>query len=209
MNSMENIYICLAAPLMLTILCLKGDGRKGLIFLLAGMTSCLLSGYVSSFAAGAAGVDLLTASHEIAPAVEEIMKSLPLLFYLLIFEPEKKDVISGALRVAVGFATFENVGFLTSYGAADLLRLAIRSFGTGAMHVVCGMVVAIGLFFLWDRVWLRAVGAFALLCFATTFHAIFNVFVNQTGAVFWIGSAVPLTVMLVYLLFFRRRIDLT
>lgn len=209
MNSMENIYVCLAAPLLLAILCLKGDGRRGLIFLLAGMTSCLLSGYVSSFAAGIAGVDLLTASHEIAPVVEEIMKSLPLLFYLLIYEPEKKNVISGTLRVAVGFATFENVCFLTSYGTTDLLRLVIRGFGTGAMHVVCGMVVAIGLFFLWDRIWLRAVGAFALLCFVTTFHAIFNVFVNQTGAVFWIGSAVPLTMVLVYLFFFRRKIDLS
>ena len=208
MNSMENIYVCLAAPLLLAILCLKGDGRRGLVFLLAGMTSCLLSGYVSSFAAGIAVVDLLTASHEIAPVVEEIMKSLPLLFYLLIYEPEKKNVISGTLRVAVGFATFENVCFLTSYGTTDLLRLVIRGFGTGAMHVVCGIVVAVGLFFLWDRIWLRVVGAFALLCFVTTFHAIFNVFVNQTGAVFWIGGAFPLTAMLVYLLIFRRKIDL-
>ena len=208
MNSIENTYVCLAAPLLLAILCLKGDGRRSLLFLLAGMTSCLLSAYVSSFAAGIAGIDLLTASHEIAPAVEEVMKSLPLLFYLLIFEPEKKSAISGALRVAVGFATFENVCFLTSYGTTDLPRLLIRGFGTGAMHVVCGMVVAVGLFFLWDRIWLRAVGAFALLCFVITFHAIFNVFVNQSGAVFWIGSAFPLTLVLIWLLCFRHKVDL-
>jgi RsiW-degrading membrane proteinase PrsW (M82 family) len=208
MNSMENIYVCLVAPFILAILCLKGEGRKGLLFLLAGMTSCLLSGYVSAFAAGLAGTDLLTSSHEIAPVVEEVMKSLPLLFYILIYEPDKKSVISGTLRVAVGFATFENVCFLTSYGTSDLLRLMIRGFGTGAMHVVCGMIVAVGLFFIWDRTWLRAVGSFALLGFVTTFHAIFNVFVNQTGAVFWIGSAIPVTMMLTYLLFFRRKTDL-
>lgn len=57
--------------------------------------------------------------------------------------------------------------------------------------------------------WLRTVGAFALLCFVITFHAIFNVFVNQTGTVFWIGSAIPLTVMLVYVVFFRHRIHLS
>ena len=209
MNSMENIYICLAAPLILAVLCLKGDGRRNLMFLLSGMTACLLSGYVSSFAAGIAGVDALTASHEIAPAVEEIMKALMMLFYLLVFEPDKKSVISGAMRIGIGFAIFENVCFMTSYGTTDLLRLVIRGFGTGAMHVVCGMIVATGWFYLWDRTWLRMVGAFAMLCFVITFHAIFNVFVNQTGAVFWIGSAVPLTVMLVYLLFFRRKIDLS
>ena len=114
MSSIENIFVCLAAPLLLAILCLNRDGRRGLIFLLAGMTACLCSSYISSFAAGIAGADLLTASHEIAPAVEEIMKSLPMLFYLLIFDPERKNAISGALRVAVGFATLENVCFLTS-----------------------------------------------------------------------------------------------
>ena len=209
MNSIENTYICLAAPLLLAILCIKGDGRRNLVFLTAGMTACLLSGYISSFAAGIAGTDMLTASHEIAPAVEELMKSMVMLFYLLVFEPKKESVISGALRIAVGFATFENVCFLTSYGTGDLPRLLIRGFGTGAMHVVCGVIVSAGWFFIWDRIPLRAVGAIAMVCFVTTFHAVFNVLVNQSGAVFWIGCAIPLTMVLVYVLFFRRRIDLS
>ena len=106
---MENTFVCLAAPLLLAILCLRGEGRCGLIFLLAGMTACLLSAYVSAFLASVLDADLATASHAIAPAVEESMKALPLLFYLLVFEPEKKSAVSGALLVAVGFATFENV----------------------------------------------------------------------------------------------------
>ena len=128
--------------------------------------------------------------------VEEVLKLLPVLFYLMVFEPKRGYAVSSPMLVAVGFATFENVCFLTSYGSADLLRLVIRGFGTGAMHVVCGMTLAVGLFFLWDQLWLRAVGLFALLCFLIRFHAIFNLFVNQSGAVFWIGSAIPLTVVL-------------
>ena len=209
MTSMENTFVCLAAPLLLAILCLRGEGRRGLVFLLAGMTACLLSAYVSAFLASVWDTDLTTASHAIAPAVEESMKALPLLFYLLVFEPEKKSAVSGALLVAVGFATFENVCFLTSYGTGELLRLVIRGFGAGAMHVVCGMVVALGLSFLWDQVWLRVVGGFALLCFVITFHAVFNIFVMQTGIVFWIGSLIPLIVIFLYLLFFRKRIDLS
>ncbi len=209
MNYIENTYICLAAPLLLAILCLREGTRRALIFLLAGMTACLLSAYVSTFLAGATGTDVLTASYEISPAVEEVIKSLPLLFYLLVFEPEKKRVFGSALLVSVGFATFENVCFLTSYGTSELLRLLIRGFGTGAMHVVCGMVVAVGLFFLWERAWLRAVGAFALLCFVITFHAIFNVFVNQSGTVFWIGSMIPLAMILIYTLILRKKVDLS
>jgi len=206
MNYIENTYICLAAPLLLAILCLRADARRSLSFVVAGMTACLLSAYVSAFAAGVTGTDLTSASHEIAPVVEEIMKSLPVLFYLLVFEPKKRIAISGILMVAVGFATFENICFLTSYGSADLLRLLIRGFGTGAMHVVCGMVAAVGIFFLWDQPWLQAVGSFALLCLVITFHALFNIFVNQTGVVFWIGSAIPLTMVLIYLTVFRRKI---
>ena len=209
MSYIENIYICMIAPLLLAALLLRREGRRPLIFLMAGMTACLLSAYISTFAAGAAGVDAVTASYEISPVVEESMKFLPVMFYLLIFSPEKKYAIRGTLLVSVGFATFENVCFFTSYGTSELLRLVIRGFGTGAMHVVCGMAVSIGLFLLWDRAWLRAVGAFALLCFVITLHAIFNIFVNQSGTIFWIGSAIPLTVVLIYLLFLCRKINLS
>ncbi len=209
MNYMENTYVCLAAPLLLAVLCLRREGRRSLLFTLSGMTACLCSAYISTYLAALKGIDAAAASYEIVPVVEEIMKSLPVLFFLLVYEPEKRTAIAGALMVAVGFATFENVCFLTAYGSSDLLRLVIRGFGTGAMHVVCGMIVAIGLFYLWDQVWLRVVGSFALLCFVITFHAIFNIFVAQTGAVFWIGSVIPLVTVLGYLLFFRKKVNLS
>lgn len=209
MNYIENIFICLAAPLILAIAYMHREGRRALGFLLTGMTACLCAAYVSAFIAGATGTEVGLASHEIAPAVEEIIKFFPVMFYLLVFEPKKNQAISAALLVAVGFATFENVCFLTSYGSADLLRLVIRGFGTGAMHVVCGMVIAVGLFLLWDRPWLRAVGVFAILGFVIQLHAVFNILVNQTGPVFWIGSAIPLSLVLVYLILFRNRLDLT
>ena len=209
MNYIENTYVCLAAPLLLAILCLRKDTRRSLVFLLAGMTACLCSAYVSTWLAGVTGTDSQAASYEIVPVVEEVIKFLPLLFYLLVFEPEKKSTIHGSMLIAVGFATFENVCFLTTYGTSDLMQLVIRGFGTGAMHVVCGMIVAVGLFFLWEQVWLRTVGTFALLCFAITLHAIFNIFVGQAGAVFWIGSAIPLMLVLAYLVFLRRKVDLS
>ena len=206
---MENTYVCLAAPLLLAVLCLRREGRRSLLFTLSGMTACLCSAYISTYLAALKGIDAAAASYEIVPVVEEIMKSLPVLFFLLVYEPEKKTAIAGALMVAVGFATFENVCFLTAYGSSDLLRLVIRGFGTGAMHVVCGMIVAIGIFYLWEQAWLRIVGAFALLCFVITYHAVFNIFVSQAGAVFWIGSVIPLVTVLGYLLFFRRKVNLS
>ena len=209
MNYIENIYICLAAPILVAIMCLRNEGRRSLSFVLAGMTSCLLSAYVSTFLAGVTGIAQQAAAYEIAPVVEEIMKGMPILFFILIFEPDRRVVIIGTLKVSIGFATFENVCFLTSYGTSDFMRLMIRGFGTGAMHVVCGMIVAIGLYYLWDHIWLRVVGAFALLCFVITFHAIFNIFVNQNGTIFWIGALIPMAVVITYLAFFRRKINMS
>ncbi len=209
MNYIENTYICLAAPMLIAILSLRKEGRRSLIFVLSGMTACLFSAYVSAFFAGVMGLELTVASYEVSPAVEEIMKALPVLFYLLVYEPDKRSAVACTLMLAVGFATFENICFLTSFGSANLLRLLIRGFGTGAMHMVSGMVVAAGIFFLWEQSWLRAVGGFALLCFVINFHALFNVFVNQTGAVFWVGSAIPLTLVLVWLLFFRKKLEVS
>jgi RsiW-degrading membrane proteinase PrsW (M82 family) len=205
MNYIENIYVCMIAPLLLAALILRGEGRRVLVFLFAGMTTCLLSAYISSFAAGAVELDAVTASYEISPVTEEAMKFVPVLIYLLIFRPGKKHVILSALMVAVGFATFENACFIASNGTDKLLQLFIRGFATGSMHVVCGMLLAIGLYFLLDQIWLQIAGTFALLCLVITIHAIFNMLVLQTGAVFWIGCAVPMVIVVVFLAFFRDR----
>ncbi|MBR3525491.1 MAG: PrsW family intramembrane metalloprotease [Lachnospiraceae bacterium] len=195
MSYVENTYICLAAPLLLAVLMLKRDWKKALIFLLAGMTSCLLSAYVTTFCAALLRVDALTASYHLAPTVEEIMKFLPLLFYLAVFRPDRKSTVNSAVLVAVGFATFENVCYLTSNGTSELVKLLIRGFGTGAMHLLCGMLVSVGMFLLWEHKWLRNVGTFAVLCSTVTLHAIFNIMVSEPGLSTWIGSAVPMVLI--------------
>ena len=206
MNYIENVYVCLAAPQILAIFCIRRSARRYLLFLLLGMTACLFSAYVSTFLTGVLGLDTETASHEIAPLVEEIMKLLPVVFYLMVFDPRRKIIANSAILVAIGFATFENVCYLITYGSANLMRLVIRGFGTGAMHVCCGLLMALGLLFLWDRAWIRGVGMVALLCFVIRFHASFNLLVNETGAVFWIGSAIPVTILVLYLIFFHRKV---
>ena len=187
------------APLTITAFCLRGRGRRMILFLLGGMTVCLLSSYISTFLAAARGTDLLTASLEIAPLVEELMKFLPLLFYLLVYEPKKRLLSDAALFVAIGFATFENVCYLTQNGAAKILQLLIRGFGTGAMHVVCGVIVAFGLVYLWDRIWIRIAGTIGLLAVAMTYHGIYNILVSQSGAPALIGYLIPMLTIILFL----------
>ncbi len=192
MNYIENIFICLTPPLLVAVLCLRGTRRRLILFLLAGMTACLFSSYISTFIAAVLHADRLSASLEIAPMIEEIMKLFPILFYLIVFEPRIEDASGSMQMVAVGFATFENVCYLTANGAARAGHLLIRGFGTGAMHVVCGAIVTLGLFHLWDRLWLRAAGTIGLLSLAITYHGIFNILVSQTGTAAWVGYLIPL-----------------
>jgi len=163
-----------------------------MLFLLLGTTACLLSSYISSFLAITYGAPLLDASLEISPFVEEIMKLFPILFYILVFEPEMRDAGDACLMTAIGFATFENVCFLIQNGAGSLLLLVLRGSGTGVMHVVCAYMIAAGLLKLWDKQWLRMAGMIALLACAITYHGIYNILVSQAGAAALIGYAIPL-----------------
>lgn len=45
----ENIFLCLAVPLILSLLFRKGRQQTFTVFVILGMGSCLLSAYVSSF----------------------------------------------------------------------------------------------------------------------------------------------------------------
>ena len=120
MTYIENVFACIAAPLLVAALCAGKKHAHFFIFALAGMLSCLLSAYVNTFFAALLDVSALGATAEIAPVVEEAMKLMPLLFYLLVFEPEGDRIRSAILATAAGFATFENVCYLLENGAEDL-----------------------------------------------------------------------------------------
>ena len=49
MTYIENIFLCLALPLILSLFFMKGRVRRYALFLTVGMAVCLLSAYVSSF----------------------------------------------------------------------------------------------------------------------------------------------------------------
>ena len=131
MTYIENAFVCIAAPLLVAALCAGRRHLRPFLFSLAGMLACLLSAYVNTFFAAALNASALDATAEIAPVVEEVMKLLPLLFYLLVFEPEREHIKTAVLTIAAGFATFENVCYLIQHGAGELGFLLIRGFGTG------------------------------------------------------------------------------
>ena len=200
MSYVENIFICFATPILVAAVCMRGRGRRMMLFMLAGMAVCLLASYITTFLAAVEGANTLATSLKIAPMTEEFMKFCPILFYLLVFEPGRGEIGDCVLMTAVGFATFENACYLAANGASQFIYLMIRGFGTGTMHVVCGVIIASGLFLLWERPWMRTAGALGLLTVAVTYHGIFNLLVAQDNAVAYFGYGFPILTVLIGML---------
>lgn len=192
MTYIENVLVCIAAPLFITMLCVGRKYRAAFVFCFAGMLVCLLSAYLNTFFTIIYQADTMNAATQIAPVVEEIMKLLPLLFFLIVFEPDLQRFRLEAMLVAASFATFENICYLAENGAGQMLFLLIRGFGTGAMHVVCGSAYSEGLRFVWHDRLLRSVCIPGILCVTIIYHAIYNLLVSVGGSVQVIGYCVPL-----------------
>lgn len=191
MTYIENIFLCMVSPLLVAALCMGRRQFRFFLFCIAGMGVCLLSAYINTFLAAVYQADVLTATVEIAPVVEEIMKLLPLAFYLLVFEPKGDRIKSAAVTVALAFATFENVCYLIQNGADRFSFIFFRGFGTGAMHVLCGLIVGGGLAYAWQRTWLKIAGTCGLLGAAITLHATYNLLIAYGGAAQYVAYALP------------------
>ena len=184
MTYIENIFICMVSPLLVAALCMGRRQLRFFLFCMAGMGVCLLSAYINTFLAAVCQADALAATAEIAPVVEEIMKLLPLVFYLLVFEPEGEKIKAAAIVVALSFATFENVCYLIQNGADRFSFIFFRGFGAG-------LIVGGGLAYTWRRTWLKIAGACGLLGAAITLHAIYNLLIAYGGAAQYIAYALP------------------
>ena len=200
MNYIENIFICLAAPIVISVFCIRGKGRPMMFFVLSGMTVCLLSSYISTFLTASFSLDYVTASITVTPIVEEAMKFLPLLFFYLLTDPDNESLFLSSIAVGVGFATFENCCYILTSGAGRLSYILVRGLATGVMHIVSILALSLGIMLV---IWLQALSFPAiagLLSLSTTFHALYNLLVSKPGMTSRIGYALPvLTAAALYL----------
>ena len=76
----ENVLICIAVPLVISLLFTKRSTRRFIVSFMTGMIVCLLSAYISGYLAVSTSYSMEEASIFLSPIVEEIMKFLPVLF---------------------------------------------------------------------------------------------------------------------------------
>lgn len=88
-------------------------------------------------------------------------------------------------------ASIDKSVYLIQNGADRFSFIFFRGFGTGAMHVLCGLIVGSGLAYTWQRTWLKIAGTCGLLGAAITLHAIYNLLIAYGGAAQYIAYALP------------------
>ena len=198
----ENILLCIAVPLLIALLFLRGSARRFVAAFLVGMTVCLISAYIGGFLGSVAEMSENDASIFLSPVIEELMKILPLLLFLLLFSPSDRSFAATAIAVGAGFATFENCCYILTSGAESLPYILIRGLAVGVMHIVSVLALSIWLI-LSKRLkafsFPAVVGGLAL---SMIFHALYNLLVSEQGVYSVIGYAMPLVCAgLLYLLY--------
>lgn len=200
----ENILICMAIPLLLTLFFLRGDLRQFVLNFVFGMATCLLGAYVSGFVDVASGLGAEDTAVFISPVVEEGMKFLPLLFYFLMFEPDDNGLFHAAIGIGAGFASFENVCSMISAGTESISFLLIRGLAVGVMHIVSVFALTLGLATARRFQALRLASVVGALSLSMLFHGIYNLLVSVPGVTSWIGYALPLVTALLLLYAYKR-----
>lgn len=200
----ENILLCIAVPLLVSLLFVRGDSRRFIGAFLLGMGVCLLAAYISSFLGLMAGMEANDTSVFLSPVVEEAMKLLPLLLFLLLFAPEDRALTMLAVAVGAGFATFENCCYILTAGAESLPYILIRGLAVGVMHIVSILSLSIWL------IAAKRLKAFSFpavvggLSLAMIFHALYNLLVSRSGISTVIGYALPLLTAGVLYVLYRK-----
>lgn len=198
----ENILLCIAIPLAVCLLFVRGEARRFVAAFLLGMGMCLLSAYISGFLNLITGMGENDTAIFVSPVVEEILKLCPLVFFLVVFEPKGRNLTMIAVAIGAGFATFENCCYILTIGAESLTYIMIRGMAVGVMHIESIFALSIWL------VLAKRLKAFSFptvlgsLALATTFHAIYNLLVSRSGVTSVIAYVLPpLTAVLMFFLY--------
>ena len=194
----ENVLVCMAVPLLLTLFFLRDSARQFVLYFLMGMAACLLGAYVSGFVDAATGMGVEDTAIFISPVVEETMKFLPLLFYFLMFDPDDDH-----LFFFFFFVSFENICSMIASGTGSLSFLLIRGLAVGVMHIVSVFAMILGLVIARRFKALRLSSTVGALSLSMLFHGIYNLLVSEPGVTSIIGYVLPLLTAL--LLFFALR----
>ena len=170
-----NYYISITIPICLLLFVFKGQSRGTTLFLIIGLTTCLFCGEVSGLLFLKMDCSERFFVANITPLVEEIFKSIPIFFYIFLFEPDMQNILEKALSIGIGFAILENVFIMYNNQAElGLVHMISQACSGGLFHGFNTMIVGYGLSFIKKNRKLFVTGTVTMLSIAITLHSVYN-----------------------------------
>ncbi|MCR5520959.1 MAG: PrsW family intramembrane metalloprotease [Lachnospiraceae bacterium] len=199
----ENILVCIAFPLLIALIFVGKRNRRFLLSFVIGMICCLLSAYITGYVQFVSETEPEKMSAFFSPIFEELMKIMPLLFYMFVFTPKASSLFSVALGVGLGFATFENCCYILSFGASNLSYAMIRALAVGIMHLVCALTLVFGLTNARHFRVLSLPAVIGSVSLSMVFHGLYNLLVSRPGLTSVFGYVMPIITAIVLYIPFR------
>lgn len=200
----ENILICIIIPLILVLFFIRGGANRFVFSFLVGMAASLAAAYISGFISQTAGISSEETAVFISPMIEEVLKFLPILFYLFMFSPRDDRLILTASGIGAGFATFENCCYILSMGASSISHIIVRGLVVGVMHIVTVLTLAFAIVIAKRFNAFTMASCLGALSLAMMFHGLYNLLVSHPGATTLIGYILPVLTAAAIILPYRR-----
>lgn len=198
-----TVFVCLLVPMVFILGFLKGSSRTALGYMIIGMTVGLVASQVNTMILEAVQERSYVVTN-LTPISEEVLKSLPVLFYCFAVSSKKQRIVPIAASVGIGFAIFENITVLLQSGKPELLWVFSRGIGAGLMHAICTSAVGFGMSIVGYRKRLFIPGTFSLLALAVIYHGVFNSLVEMESLKY-LGICLPIVTYLPLMLLIRKR----
>lgn len=202
LNYISFIAITVSLALMLPLM--EKKLRRLVVFMIAGIFSCLFVSELNNIFLGVFHNDMFFVTTTVTPITEEIVKMLPILFFAIMVSDERSTLIPLSFAVGVGFALLENVVILTqNVENVTILWALVRGFGSGLVHGICTVMVGWGISYIKKRRKFFYCGTFALLSAAIIYHAIYNLLVQSKYQ--YVGILLPIITYIPVVLLLRKR----
>ena len=200
-NLIYVLFVSVFIPILLMAGLIEKKARHPIIFVLIGIFVSVFAAEVNGLLCAVLPMSTFEITIIVTPITEEILKATPILVYALLISAKKEKLFTASMAVGIGFAVLENAFYLLNDSSFSMIDAIIRAFGAGLMHGLCTLLVGVGISFAKKRSKIFAVGTFALLSTAITYHGIYNMLVQSDYEI--IGFLLP---MATYVPFFVFRI---
>ena len=203
-NMIYILFICMFVPLMISVPLVQKSSRDIMVYILIGIAAALFIAEVNGILLGVFKGDMYYVTTTVTPITEEVIKAIPVLFYVCMFSEPREKLLSVSFALGIGFAQFENAYILSLNGwGASVGWALVRGFSTAMMHGICTAAVGYGMSYVRLRKKLAVPGTFSLLIMAIIYHGAFNIFV-QDEKMKYFGFIMPTLTYIPFLVYLFR-----